>query len=638
MSVQLSGCFSGLNGCDKQYLYDEARKWGISRPVYFTIMPCITGAFCSLVVTAPFQNGVLSVCEGGGIAATKIAIASGRKISGWVVFFRILLCAVYMGGGNSLGTEGPIIHLSACCATNLISALGIKRPKLLSIFGVVGAAAGISAGFNVLVAGICFVIEELTRTLSAKISLMVALAAGWAVFIRHNLEHVTETFVHLNHPSMVPDKSLLGSLSEHQSNILLLLCIPVGILSGCFGWAFASLAWNLQSFLNPVLAGKKPSVWMARSRSVHLAVIGAITGLIGSFVYEVTNVNGVWGTTVAQVPVVVESGLSFGMVLLIFFGKFTAIILNTAAGGPGGQLVPALVAGGYLGVAAGRLVGGDDAFCAASAVIGMGSMFASMLHLPVTGIVIMLELTRASDIMVHVVISSFISSTVCYNLPHGHHSYVHTRLKHDSQWQSLGGQEFIETDAHEKNAEKADRLAFFAKIGFMLNNPIIVQQKVMDAWRQVMEARRLWENFGDGMRNRRISMSHKQLCDIWIRDRLVQQNLYLMATICESWKSLCIREPQSILRTSADVPIDLQLTVKVDSDAAQEDAIAPRIPMFGVSRFLVRQHSMLSVAGRHSPPASSPATTPRASFYSPRFQSAMNEATFCAKLDEESWL
>merc|ERR1719174_1379929 len=121
-----------------------------------------------------------------------------------------------------------MIHLGAAFATCLVSLSGITRRKLFSLFGVVGAAAGISAGFNVPVTGIVFVIEELTRTLTVKVSLMVALAAGWAVFVRGNLEYFLELFIEGEHSSMVPGSEALNSLDRVQLNLLLVLCIPIG--------------------------------------------------------------------------------------------------------------------------------------------------------------------------------------------------------------------------------------------------------------------------------------------------------------------------------------------------------------------------------------------------------------------------
>ena len=53
----------------------------------------------------------------------------------------------------------------------------------MSMFGVIGAAAGISAGFGVLITGFVYTIEELSRTLSRKLAMILALAAAVAIFV-----------------------------------------------------------------------------------------------------------------------------------------------------------------------------------------------------------------------------------------------------------------------------------------------------------------------------------------------------------------------------------------------------------------------------------------------------------------------
>jgi hypothetical protein len=114
--------------------------------------------------------------------------------------------------------------------------------------------------------------------------------------------------------------------------------------------------------------------------------------------------------------------------------------------------VPSLAAGGLVGIAVGRLISYSEPSVAACAVIGMGSLFASVMHLPVTGVIIMFELTWAKSLIVHVILANFIASNVVHRMPHGSHSFVHCILHNDPVWKKLGGQDFIETDKQENNA------------------------------------------------------------------------------------------------------------------------------------------------------------------------------------------
>merc|ERR1740130_144838 len=157
-----------------------------------------------------------------------------------------------MGGGNPLGTEGPIIHMSVSLATWLVSKMGKKRRKFLGTFAVIGAAAGISAGFNVLVTGFVYVIEELTRTLSRKLAMILAFAAAVAVLFKDYIELLIShsLHIHLQHTTLVPPASTWDQLTDSEIQVALLLSVPIGVLMGCAGWLFTHCAWSCSRLLN----------------------------------------------------------------------------------------------------------------------------------------------------------------------------------------------------------------------------------------------------------------------------------------------------------------------------------------------------------------------------------------------------
>lgn len=454
--VNVSGCLGGVNGCHDHILLDALKPLGISTSLYFIISCPLSGFICSLILYTPPCNSVTGICKGGGGGHTKILVASGAAASGWIAPIRILLASIYLGGGNPLGTEGPIIHLSVTLGTWLVGLTGKKRRKFFSMFAVIGAAAGISAGFNVLVSGFVYVIEELTRTLSRKLALILALGAAMAILFADYFEKLLHLFVHPHHPYLVPEHSTWARLSDRDIEVGLALSIPIGFISGVSGWIFVHCAWALLRFLNPGKDTMRPAwfYWLLPQRS-HLAIVGLICGCLGAIGYEATGMNGVWGTTVGAIPEAIKKKLGWADVLLLFVLKFAAFILATAASGPGGLLVPSFATGGLMAIAIGRLVGASDDLCAACAVMGMSSMFASVMHMPLTGVIIIFELTRADNLMMHVVIANFIASNIVARLPHGEHSFVHRCLEADPTWHKLKERDFIETDDHEKDADLA---------------------------------------------------------------------------------------------------------------------------------------------------------------------------------------
>merc|ERR1712146_286272 len=75
------------------------------------------------------------------------------------------------------------------------------------------------------------------------------------------------------------------------------------------------------------------------------------------------------------------------------------------------------------------------------------------MHLPVSGVIVVFELTRADRLMLHVVLANFIAMNVTARLPHGGHSFVHLQLEHDQAWLKMNRKDFIETDEQEEVAE-----------------------------------------------------------------------------------------------------------------------------------------------------------------------------------------
>ena len=73
---------------------------------------------------------------------------------------------ITIGGGSSLGREGPSVHIAGAVASNLAGLFGVakqaRRPALLS-----GAAAGLTAAFNTPLSAITFVLEEIIADLNS---------------------------------------------------------------------------------------------------------------------------------------------------------------------------------------------------------------------------------------------------------------------------------------------------------------------------------------------------------------------------------------------------------------------------------------------------------------------------------------
>ena len=105
---------------------------------------------------------------GSGIPQTKEAFYNKRgHISILVGFWRVILGTVYVGLGNALGREGPMVHASSAIASRIGRFIFRDTERVRAMIPV-GMAAGIGAAFNAPLAAMTFVFEELLDDFSTK--------------------------------------------------------------------------------------------------------------------------------------------------------------------------------------------------------------------------------------------------------------------------------------------------------------------------------------------------------------------------------------------------------------------------------------------------------------------------------------
>jgi H+/Cl- antiporter ClcA len=92
---------------------------------------------------------------------------NGGKIRSYIGLVRLVLGSLYIGLGNSLGREGPTVHVSAAISSR-IGRWAFKDPARVQSMLPVGMAAGIAAAFNAPLSALTFVFEELLDNFSMK--------------------------------------------------------------------------------------------------------------------------------------------------------------------------------------------------------------------------------------------------------------------------------------------------------------------------------------------------------------------------------------------------------------------------------------------------------------------------------------
>ena len=310
---------------------------------------------------------------GSGIPHIKGVLMHVRVLN-----WRRLLPVKFIGGvlaigaGLSLGREGPTVQMGAAVGKAIGEWVHLPRRSRIQLIAA-GAGAGLAAAFNAPLAGFIFVIEELQRELSP-------LTYGTALIAAVVADIVTRTFT-----GQLPSFHISGYAMPPLS--ALPLFAVVGVIAGLMGIAFNhSLLWTLRRF----------HAWKRMPRWARPALVAALAGLLAWWLPQAVGGGHSFAEGLLRGQYAAAGFLGF--LLLLFAAKFVLTVLSYGSGVPGGIFAPLLVLGALLGLMTGKV--SELAFPimahtpAAFAVIGMAAAFAAIVRAPLTGIVLILEMTN----------------------------------------------------------------------------------------------------------------------------------------------------------------------------------------------------------------------------------------------------
>jgi CIC family chloride channel protein len=351
--------------------------------------PIVTGAGFALAwwVMRRFgqgQDGLnvpdvqLAVVRRGGSVPTRPALA------------RTLASAITIGSGGSAGSEGPVVVLGAAIGSVLGRAFRFTPQRVATFVGCASAAA-ISAAFNAPLAGAFFALEEILGSLSvASFSPVVVASVVAAVVSRTAFG---------NHPAFpIPAPYGYGSVGE------ILLFFPLlGIVTGVTSIAFVRTYFGFDAFV-------------ARFRGRRLAWLipwaaGAVVGVL------------VWlsrGFLVGYGHLALHAEmfgrLAWYALFALAAGKIIATAITLGGGGSGGVFTPSLyigaATGGGVGVLLMRLLPSAGIHPEAYAVVGMGALVAGATDAPITGILLVFEMTNDYAIIIPLMLTVVVSHAI----------------------------------------------------------------------------------------------------------------------------------------------------------------------------------------------------------------------------------
>ncbi|WP_442754050.1 H(+)/Cl(-) exchange transporter ClcA [Methylocystis sp. JAN1] len=285
-----------------------------------------------------------------------------------------------IGAGLALGREGPSVQMGAVIGHLTGGAFRRSWADCRALLAA-GAGAGLATAFNAPMAGAVFVLEELVQKFEQRIALAALAASSTAIAVAHLLLGDSPDF-------------LLPPL-DYPPPVIGPLFFIMGAAMGFFGVLYNRfLLATLSAFERLRLPGEAKA-----------ALTGAAVGALAWFSPRL--VGGGDGLTLAALAGWQDIFI-LPFVLSLRFGLGGA---SYAAGAPGGLFAPMLAlgaqAGLFFGVAFGLLLPGVDIQPQAFAVVGMTAFFTGVVRAPLTGIVLVTEMTGGVTMLLPMLAACF---------------------------------------------------------------------------------------------------------------------------------------------------------------------------------------------------------------------------------------
>lgn len=372
----LIGLFTGCVIAVFRYLLHLSEDW---RPMIYDVVKESVAAcsyFVPLLYCASFfLIGWLlmrlvrnePMCTGSGIPQIK-GILVGKMHMHWlsVLLSKLVGGVLAIGAGLSLGREGPSVQLGACVGQGV--SRNARRTRYEErILLTAGSGAGLAAAFNAPLAGVIFGLEELQKSFSPVVLMASITAAVTATTVTQIIFGAEPVF----------QLGAIAVLPLELYGIIFVLGIFVGSLGRVFNNA---LLFSLDSYDKSKLS--------PLGRAVFPLVLA---GILGFVLPEILG----GGNRLVDSLSSVEYSLYFLVVL--FIGKFLFTMICFGSGVPGGIFLPMLVLGAVGGAVLGKgfvLLGVMPAeYTNTLIVFGMAAYFSAVVKSPVTGSILIMEMT-----------------------------------------------------------------------------------------------------------------------------------------------------------------------------------------------------------------------------------------------------
>lgn len=282
-------------------------------------------------------------------------------------FFGGLICLV---AGLSVGREGPSVQIGASIGegfSKIFKRISIEEKYLITS----GASAGLSAAFNAPISGVMFALEEVHKNFSPLVLVSVMASALCADFTTKQVLGVNPS-LHFSGVETIPLKYYWT---------LLFLGVAVGVSGVIFNKGILKSQYIFSKY--------------KLNTEIKVIIPFLITGVIGITVPILL------GGGHELIMELSKCNLTLKVLLLFLLVKCIFTFISFGSGVPGGIFFPLLVIGAIVGNIVGiimiNIFNIPSVYILNFIILAMAGHFAAIVKAPITGIILICEMTGTFD-------------------------------------------------------------------------------------------------------------------------------------------------------------------------------------------------------------------------------------------------
>ncbi|BCN31152.1 H(+)/Cl(-) exchange transporter ClcA [Anaeromicropila herbilytica] len=373
------------------YRFSLEKASDILKEVYkmIVINPYLLPVWIGILLLVAYIVGSLMKKEpmicGSGIPQVEGVLLHKLQMRWWsVILGKFLGGVLAIGSGLSLGREGPSVQLGAAVGqgySKIFKRIKVEEKYLITC----GASAGLSAAFNAPLAGVMFALEEVHKNFSPFVLLSALSAALTADYVSSGFFGL-KPVLNFKSLSILPLKSYF-------------FIVVLGIILGLLGVLFNGSILKAQNIYAKI-------TWIPKE---FLIVIPLLLSVVFGFLLPQV----LGGGHEIIISLLTTSKYTIITLVVILVMKFLFTMVCFGSGAPGGIFLPLLAVGALIGSIYGGIVVQifhlDGMFIRNFVILGMAGYFTAVVRAPITGIILITEMTGSFQHLLSLSIISIIA-------------------------------------------------------------------------------------------------------------------------------------------------------------------------------------------------------------------------------------